>query len=45
MLRWADESRVVSNAHADLQKEFQTVSSNDNEGFSEAVEEWLKGRS
>lgn len=45
MLRWTDESRVVSNAHADLQKEFQTVSSNDNEGFSEAVEEWLKGRS
>lgn len=45
MLRWADESRVVANAHADLRSEFQTVSSNDNEGFSEAVEEWLKGRS
>ena len=45
MLRWAQESRVVENAHEDLKTEFRTVSSNDNEGFSEAVEEWLKGRS
>jgi len=44
MLRWADTSRVVANAHGDLKAEFKTVSSNDNEGFSEAVEEWLKGR-
>ncbi|MDA3941651.1 MAG: HAD family hydrolase [Spirochaetia bacterium] len=44
MLRWADESRVVANAHKDLRAEFKNVSSNDNEGFSEAVEEWLKGR-
>lgn len=41
MLRWAEESRVVANAHDDLKAEFQTVSSNDNEGFSEAVNEWL----
>ena len=44
MLRWATESRVVSNAHPDLKSEFRTVSSNDEEGFSEAVEEWLKER-
>jgi Cof subfamily protein (haloacid dehalogenase superfamily) len=44
MLRWADQSRVVSNAHEDLRAEFRTVSSNDNEGFSEAVEEWLRNR-
>ncbi len=44
MLRWAEESRVVSNAHEDLKAEFRTVSSNDNEGFSEAVEAWLKDR-
>lgn len=44
MLRWAKESRVVANAHQDLRTEFQTVSSNDNEGFSEAVEEWLRER-
>jgi len=41
MLRWADTSRVVANAHVDLKAEFKTVKSNDNEGFSEAVEEWL----
>jgi len=44
MLRWATESRVVSNAHPDLKSEFRTVSSNDEEGFSEAVEGWLKER-
>lgn len=44
MLRWAEESRVVSNAHFDLKSEFRTVSSNDEEGFSVAVEEWLKER-
>jgi len=44
MLRWADTSRVVANAHGDLKAEFKTVSSNDNEGFSEAVEEWLRAR-
>ncbi len=44
MLRWAEESRVVSNAHEDLKAEFKTVGSNDNEGFSEAVEEWLRER-
>jgi len=41
MLRWAEESRVVANAHEDLRAEFRTVSSNDNDGFSEAVEQWL----
>ncbi len=44
MLRWAEESRVVDNAHPDLKAEFETVSSNDNDGFSEAVEEWLEKR-
>ncbi len=42
MLRWAGESRVVENAHQDLRDEFRTVSSNDNDGFSLAVEEWLR---
>ncbi len=41
MLRWAETSRVVANAHDELKAEFRTVSSNDNEGFSEAVNEWL----
>jgi len=41
MLRWAEKSRVVANAHEDLKAEFRTVSSNDNDGFSEAVEQWL----
>lgn len=44
MLRWAEQSRVVCNAHSDLKSEFRTVSSNDEEGFSEAVEGWLKER-
>lgn len=44
MLRWADTSRVVANAHVDLRDEFKTVSSNDNEGFSEAVDAWLRDR-
>ncbi len=44
MLRWAAESRVVSNAHSDLRSEFRTVSSNDEDGFSEAVEEWMEER-
>ncbi len=44
MLRWTEQSRVVSNAHSDLKSEFRTVSSNDDEGFSEAVEEWLEER-
>ncbi|MCD6397663.1 MAG: HAD family phosphatase [Spirochaetaceae bacterium] len=41
MLRWAEESRVVANAHEDLRAEFRTVGSNNNDGFSEAVEQWL----
>ena len=45
MLRWAEQSRVVYNAHSDLKSEFRTVSSNDEEGFSEAVVQWLKERS
>ena len=44
MLRWAKQSRVVSNAHSDLKSEFRTVSSNDEDGFSAAVEEWLRER-
>ncbi len=44
MLRWTEQSRVVSNAHSDLRAEFRTVSSNDEEGFSEAVDQWLKER-
>ncbi len=44
MLRWAEQSRVVSNAHSDLKSEFRTVSTNDEEGFSEAVAEWLEER-
>jgi Cof subfamily protein (haloacid dehalogenase superfamily) len=44
MLRWTGESRIVANAHNDLRNEFINVSSNDKEGFSEAVEDWLRGR-
>ncbi len=41
LLEWAPVARVVANAPAPLKNRFQTVSSNDADGFSRAVEEWL----
>lgn len=41
LLEWAPVSRVVANAPAPLRQRFETVESNDADGFSEAVEEWL----
>ncbi len=42
MLRWAGFSFVVSNASSPLLEEFSVVSSNDDDGFSEAVSLWMK---
>ena len=41
MLRWAGSPFVVRNAPSPLKEEFRTVSSNDEDGFTEAVEIWL----
>ncbi len=43
MLRWAGSSFVVENAPSPLKEEFYTVSSNDNDGFTEAINIWLSG--
>ena len=42
MLRWTRSSFVVANASAPLLDEFRVVSSNDNDGFSEAAALWIK---
>jgi HAD superfamily hydrolase (TIGR01484 family) len=42
LLRWAGESFVVQNAPTDLKQSYKTVSSNDADGFSEAVKIWIK---
>ena len=42
MLYWARSSFVVANASAPLLDEFRVVSSNDNDGFSEAIAIWMK---
>jgi len=42
MLRWAGSPFVVGNAADDIKKEFKTVGTNDDDGFSEAVDLWLE---
>ncbi len=44
MLQWARTSFVVSNAPADLKHRFESVGSNDENGFSQAVRRWLAAR-
>ena len=44
MLEWARTSFVVANAPADLRRRFDTVASNDENGFSDAVGRWLAAR-
>ncbi len=41
MLEWARQAQVVANAPAELCRRFETVSSNDQDGFSVAVRNWL----
>ena len=41
MLRWSKNSYVVSNSPKEITDEFQIVSSNDESGFSMAVNQWL----
>jgi Cof subfamily protein (haloacid dehalogenase superfamily) len=43
MLRWTAHPFVVANAPVELRNEFPVVASNDDDGFSNAVELWLKG--
>ena len=42
ILKSFNNSYVVANAPKELRNEFKTVASNDDNGFSEAVEDWLK---
>ena len=44
MLRWSDNSYVVSNSTPELKKEFRVVGSNDEHGFSMAVNDWLSSK-
>ena len=41
LLTWAPESRVVANAPAELLQRYPQVASNDANGFTQAVEQWL----
>ena len=41
LLRWCSQSRVVANAPAELTSEFEVVASHDDDGFAQAVVEWL----
>lgn len=41
LLQWAPHSMVVENAPADLQAMYQTVCTNDQDGFTQAVEMWM----
>ena len=41
LLRWCTRSRVVANAPAELTSEFEVVASHDDDGFAQAVFEWL----
>ncbi|MBD3306357.1 HAD-IIB family hydrolase [candidate division KSB3 bacterium] len=41
LLQWAGKSAVVKNAPAELQAIYWTVTTNDDDGFSEAVRLWL----
>ncbi len=44
LLDWAPDARVVANAPEALKQSYLSVSSNDDDGFSQAVQEWLDGR-
>ncbi|MEC7789584.1 MAG: HAD family hydrolase [Pseudomonadota bacterium] len=41
LLRWCSRSRVVANAPAELTSEFEIVASHDDDGFAQAIVEWL----
>ena len=41
LLRWCSRARVVANAPAELTSEFEIVASHDDDGFAQAVVEWL----
>ena len=41
LLEWAPAARVVANAPVALRKRYEAVRSNDADGFSEAVAQWL----
>jgi Cof subfamily protein (haloacid dehalogenase superfamily) len=41
LLRWCSRSRVVANAPAELTSEFEIVANHDDDGFAQAVVEWL----
>ena len=41
LLQWAGHSFVVRNAPPDLKHAYRSVSSNDNDGFTEAVKIWM----
>ncbi|HSS63753.1 MAG TPA: HAD hydrolase family protein, partial [Gammaproteobacteria bacterium] len=41
LLDWAPSARVVANAPEALKRLYKSVKSNDDDGFSEAVDEWL----
>ena len=41
LLRWCTGSRVVANAPTELTSEFEVVASHDDDGFAQAVVEWL----
>ena len=41
LLRWCNRSRVVANAPAELTSEFEVVASHDDDGFAQAVVDWL----
>lgn len=43
MLQWAGSSFAVENAPSPIKERYCTVSSNDNDGFSEAINIWLTG--
>lgn len=43
MLQWAGSSFVVENAPSPIKERYYTVSSNDNNGFTEAINIWLSG--
>jgi hypothetical protein len=42
MLEWTPRSFVMQNAASELRDKFDTVPDNDNDGFSHAIERWLK---
>lgn len=44
LLEWAAHSFVVANAPDDLKSQFNTVSSNNNEGVAEAVDRWFSSQ-